>query len=246
MTGNWSSLDGKTAVVTGGGKGIGQRIGTQLAARGATVVLIDQHPAAEGTAGFDFRTCDVADRPAIQAVIAQISQDRGGIDILVNNAGMDRVSPDTWDLEPDTWSRILDVNLNGAWWATSAAVPAMIDNGGGRIVFIGSNAARLGGFGIGHSPAYSAAKAALSGLVVALSSQLEGKGILVNAISAGPTGTTGTPPSDAEASAYCASHPLGFGTAAPIADAVDYLVSDSGTWISGTVMNVSGGEHRGI
>lgn len=240
------SLAGQVALVTGGGKGIGRCIGDTLRSDGATVVLVDVRPPDAGVDGMDFRQCDVADREGIQQVVNDVAAQYGRLDIVVSNAGMDRLSPDTWNMDPQTWSLVLDVNLNGAWWTASAAIPAMIDQGSGRIVFIGSNAARLGGFGVGHSPAYSAAKAGLNGLVVALSSQLEGHGIRVNTISPGPTGTTGTPPSQAEAAEYLRTHPLGYGTAQPIADAVRYLVGSSGDWISGTVLNVSGGEHRGI
>ncbi|MGW0805110.1 SDR family NAD(P)-dependent oxidoreductase [Nonomuraea sp. NPDC002799] len=242
------ALTGKVAFVTGGARGIGRCVADVLAADGATVVVADRRiegvTAADGIARV--HQADVAVREEISEAVRATAAEFGGIDILVNNAGMDAARPDTWNQQPDEWTRVIDVNLNGAWWCTSAALPHMIPRGGGRVVFIGSNAARLGGFGVGHSPAYSAAKAALSGLVVALSSQLEQFGIRVNAISSGPTGSTGTPPTDEERAEFLGKSPLGYGGPEPIAAAVRYLVHPSGDWVSGSVMNVSGGEHRGI
>ena len=241
-------LAGRVAIVTGAGKptGMGAAVAARLRELGADVAALDvQLPGAlpPGVRGY---ACDVMDRDAVARTVERVAEELGPPTIVINCAGMDRLSPHTWDMADDDWRRVVGVNLDGAWWVTSAAVPHMQDAGFGRVVFISSNAARIGGFGVGHSPAYSAAKAALGGLAVALSSQLEADGIRVNTICSGPTGTTGTPPSAEERAAYEAEHPLGFGTARPLVDAVEYLCRSSGDWISGAVMNVSGGEFRGF
>lgn len=242
------TLHGRVAIVTGAGKptGMGSTIAQRLTALGATVASLDMR-IPEQRAGEPYAIeCDVMDRDSVVSAVELVATELGRPTILINCAGMDRLSPNTWDMSSDDWQRVVGVNLDGAWWMTREVVPHMQAEGFGRVVFIGSNAARIGGFGVGHSPAYSAAKAALSGLTVALSSQLEAVGIRVNMICSGPTGTTGTPPSDAERAEYLREHPLGYGTAKPLADAVEYLVTSSGDWISGAVMNVSGGEFRGF
>lgn len=241
-------LASRVAIVTGGGKptGMGASVAERLRLLGATVAVVDRalpDRVANGLHGYE---CDVSNRVAVQQTIRRIAADLGTPTIVVNCAGMDRQSPNTWDMRDDDWRDVVGANLDGAWWVTKAAVPGMQREGFGRVVFIGSNAARIGGFGIGHSPAYSAAKAALSGLTVALSSQLEADGIRVNMICSGPTGTTGTAPTPEEESEYLREHPLGYGTAKPITDAIEYLCCSSGDWISGAVMNVSGGEFRGF
>lgn len=241
-------LAGRVAIVTGAGKptGMGAAIATRLRELGAVVAAFDTRIPDELSPGIRGYECDVVDREAVRRSVAQVAQELGPPTIVINCAGMDRLSPHTWDMEDADWQRVVGVNLDGAWWVTRAAVPHMQHEGFGRVVFISSNAARIGGFGVGHSPAYSAAKAALGGLAVALSSQLEADGIRVNTICSGPTGTTGTPPSEEERAAYLVEHPLGYGTAQPLVDAVEYLCRSSGDWISGTVMNVSGGEFRGF
>jgi NAD(P)-dependent dehydrogenase (short-subunit alcohol dehydrogenase family) len=166
----------------------------------------------------------------------------GRVDVLVNNAGIDAPPGAAWEIDADHWRRVIDTNLSGAWWCTSAVLEHMRERGSGRIIFISSGSARIGDPVI--SVAYNASKAGLIGLTIALSVHVERFGILVNAIAPGYTGT-GQPLSRAERAAYDAAHPLGIVGPGPIADACVYLASSSGDWISGAVLNVSGGWWRG-
>jgi NAD(P)-dependent dehydrogenase (short-subunit alcohol dehydrogenase family) len=145
-------------------------------------------------------------------------------------------------LPTDHWTTIIDVDLNGAWWCARSVIPSMIERRTGRIIFIGSVAGRRGSLSV--SVAYSAAKAGLFGLTTGLARQLEQYGILVNTIAVGPTGT-GEPMTDAERATDRANFPLPVMGAAPVAEACRYLVNRSGDWISGTIMNVSGGRWQG-
>jgi 3-oxoacyl-[acyl-carrier protein] reductase len=119
----------------------------------------------------------------------------------------------------------------------------MKERGSGRIVFISSGSARIAEHDI--SVAYNASKAGLIGLTIGLSVHLEPFGILVNAVAPGPTGT-GHPMTERQRTAYLEQFPLGLGGPEPIADAVRYLARGSGNWVSGAVLNVSGGWVRGF
>lgn len=247
-------LVGKTVVVTGAARGIGRCIAVALARDGARVALADiledevRAAACELVEhGHDAMSVgvDVADATSAHAMVAAVLERFGRVDALVNNAGIDAPAGLAWEIDEAHWRRILDVDLSGAWWCTQAVLPAMMEQRAGRIVFISSVAARLAGDG-DTSPAYATAKAGLIGLTVALSAQLEPHGILVNAIAPGPTGNTGSPYSAAGHQAYRDAHPLGFGGPQPIADGVRYLLADSGDWVSGAVLNISGGLLRGL
>lgn len=244
-------LNGKVAVVTGGAQGIGLRIAETLGEQGATVVIGDIQTAKVKAVATALRRqgfhavggfLDIS-RPAQVTRFMDRTRDWfGRIDILINNAGIDAPIGVAW-AEPDShWREIVDVDLSGSWWCTKAVLPAMIDARRGRIIFISSAAARRGSLEI--SVAYNAAKAGLIGLTVGLATQVERHRILVNAIAAGPTGTSGRLTLDERKGARQV-FPLGMGGTDPIANACLYLVGPSGDWISGTVMNVSGGVLKG-
>lgn len=246
-------LQGRRVIVTGAAQGIGRRIAEVLAQAGASVALADILVAEAQAVADDLVArghraiaveCDVADPAAAQRAAWTVGNELGGIDGLVNNAGLDAPPGTAWDITTHDWRRVIDVNLNGAWWCTRAVLPAMREQRYGRIVFISSIAARMGNADI--TPAYGTAKAGLIGLTVALSAQVEAEGILVNAITPGPTGDTGRAMSAGDQADYLRSHPLGFGGTQPIADGVRFLLGPSGDWLSGSVLNISGGEFRGI
>lgn len=239
--------------VTGAAQGIGERIARCLGDHGARLLLADvqrdrveqvaaslRQSGAEAAAAW----VDVSVPESARALAATALERFGRIDALVANAAIDAPRGLAWDIDEDHWRRLIDVNLSGTWWCVQAVLPAMLAQRRGKIVLMSSVVARLGS--AVYSPAYAAAKAGLLGLTVGLAAQVEARGVLVNAITPGPTGTTGTAVTDEEARQYRAGHPLGFGGPQPAADAVGYLLASSGDWISGAVLNVSGGELRGL
>jgi NAD(P)-dependent dehydrogenase (short-subunit alcohol dehydrogenase family) len=244
-------LDGCVAIVTGAAQGIGESIASSLAAAGASVLLADvQEERVEDVAqrlraaAHRATACpvDIGDPRSASAMVASCIDEFGKVDLLINNAGIDAPPGAAWDIEEEHWRRIIDTNLSGAWWCTAAVLGSMKRQRSGRIVFISSGSARIGDPGI--SVAYNASKAGLIGLTIGLSVHLEPFGILVNAIAPGYTGT-GEPMTLEERAAYDAAHPLGIVGPDPVARACLYLASSAGDWITGAVLNVSGGWWRG-
>jgi 3-oxoacyl-[acyl-carrier protein] reductase len=184
-------LTGKTAIVTGGARGIGAAISVLYAAAGANVVIghLPIPEDIEGAKRVEERiqdsagTCatfeaDVTAPEQMSALCERCVELFGGIDILVNSAGFTRPTK-IEDLTADAWRKGIDVNLSGAFYATSAVVRHMIARKQGRIIYIGSAGSITGG---GGSAPYSAAKAGINGLVRAMSKELAPRGITVNAI----------------------------------------------------------------
>jgi 3-oxoacyl-[acyl-carrier protein] reductase len=167
----------------------------------------------------------------------------GRVDALVNVGGIDAPPMKAWEVDENHWRELIDVDLNGPFWCIRAVMPHMMQRRKGRIVTISSITAREGSKR--YSPAYAAAKAGLIGMTIGPAVQLEEYGILLNAITPGAIGTTGTPMTAEERADYDRKMPLSIGGPQPVADAVLYLLRTSGDWISGAVMNVSGGGWRG-
>ncbi len=241
-------------VVTGAAQGIGKCIAEQLAANAATLLLCDIQEEKVAAVADELQAggavaratkVDIADIASVQTMVAHAIATFGHIDALVNNAAIDAPLGKAWEIDTEHWNQIIDVNLSGAWWVTRAVIPHMMERRKGKIVTISSLAARIGSEE--HSPAYSAAKAGLIGLTTSLATQLEPYNILVNCITPGMIGTgTDINMSPQEKDAYREKFPLGIVGPQPVAAAVEYLLADSGNWVSGTVLNVSGGGHRGI
>ena len=191
---NQIDLKDRVAVITGGAQGIGYATAERMLQSGASVVLWDIDAArlrqAEDTLGamaalaklgnVSTSIVELSQEADIAAATAAAISAHGRIDILVNNAGITGGNGPTWELDPDVWRRVIDVNLIGPFLACRAVVPQMLAQGYGRIVNIASVAGKEGNPNASH---YSASKAALIALTKSLAKELATRGVLVNAVS---------------------------------------------------------------
>jgi 3-oxoacyl-[acyl-carrier protein] reductase len=238
-------LDGKVAMVTGSTRGIGRAIADVLARAGAKVAVIGrdatraEQAAGEighGAKGF---ACDVTSQAAVEAAVAAIEKDLGGIDILVNNAGVTkdnvflRLSDADWDV-------VLEANLKGAFRTIRAASRGMMKKRWGRIINVSSVVGLIGNKGQAN---YAASKAGLLGLTKSIARELASRGITVNAVAPGFIETDMTAALTAEQrDALSKQIPLErLGSPEDIAKAVLFLASDDASYITGQVLVVDGG-----
>lgn len=238
-------LQGRRALVTGGGRGIGRGIVDRLLEEGARVAIVQrgdvdevlrEHPRVEAL------RADLTDPSAYAGVVAEVAERLGGIDVLVNNAGA-MFERSVAEISPDEWDLMVALNLRAPLFLTQAALPHLRD-GGGAIVNIGSIE------GIGANPqhaAYSATKAGIHGMTRALAVDLGADGIRCNAIAPGwidsdlSEAYLAELPDGARA-ALDALHPVGrTGRPRDIGDAVVFLASDASAFLTGEVIVVDGG-----
>ena len=247
-------LKGKTAIVTGGSRGIGAAISVLLAECGANV-MVDYLPFERDIEGLrqvekqaqemegvvDSFAGDVTSPEAMRDLCRATLDRFGGLDILINSAGY-TVPAGITDLSPDLWNSGIAVNLSGAFYVTQAASQHMISQGSGRIIYIGSSGAITGG---GGSAAYSAAKAGINGLVRALSKELAPQGITVNAVLPALIETDllkDREPDPEKRSHKIARIPVGrFGTPEDVAYMAVFLASEYAGYITGQQIIVDGG-----
>jgi 3-oxoacyl-[acyl-carrier protein] reductase len=242
-------LSGKSAIVTGGSRGIGRAIVLRLAGQGADVAFSyrGNQPAAQETAAaveaLGRRALavqgDVSDPAAAEAVVAAGLAAFGRVDILVNNAGITRDDL-IMRMSLEAWREVLETNLFGAFYTIKAVTRPMLKARAGRIINITSVSGQAGQTGQAN---YSAAKAGLIGLTKATARELASRGITANAVAPGFVLTELTQDlPEALMTEITSRTPLGrFGTAEEIAAAVAFLASDEAAFITGQVLAVDGG-----
>jgi 3-oxoacyl-[acyl-carrier protein] reductase len=170
------SLEGQVALITGGGRGIGRGIAEELAGAGMRVAVSarsaeEVEATAEATGGLAL-VGDVTRREDVDRMVAETERQLGPLDLLVANAGIGGVDGATWEVEPEEWWRVLEVNVLGVHLCCRAVIPGMLERGRGRIVITGSGAAYLPG---ARSTAYPASKAAVWRYGETLAAELAGR-----------------------------------------------------------------------
>lgn len=242
------SLSGKTALVTGASRGIGQAIALELGAKGATVIgtattesgaaKITQYLKENNIAGVGM-ALNVTDEKSVEEVLANITKEFGAPQILVNNAGITRDNL-MMRMKDEEWYDVIDTNLNSLYRLSKGVLRGMTKARWGRIISIGSVVGAMGNVGQAN---YAAAKAGLEGFTRALARELGSRSVTVNAVAPGfiDTDMTRELP-EAQREALLTQIPLGrLGQAKEIAETVAFLASDSAAYITGATIPVNGG-----
>ncbi|MGW6143862.1 SDR family NAD(P)-dependent oxidoreductase [Streptomyces sp. NPDC055144] len=235
---------GLKALVTGGASGIGRATAELLAARGASVAVLDLDP---GSVDKPLRgyTADVSDDASVRAAVAAAVADLGGLDVLVNNAGIGAQGT-VEDNDDDQWHRVLDVNVLGIVRTTRAALPHLRSSAHAAIVNTCSIAATAG---LPQRALYSASKGAVHSLTLAMAADHVREGVRVNCVNPGTVDTpwvgrllSAAPDPAAERAALASRQPTGrLVSAAEVAGAVAYLASPLSGATTGTALAVDGG-----
>ncbi len=239
----------KSALVTGGSRGIGLAVATQLARKGCDVHLIARNPKTLGGAVEAIRretgrdasgtAADLGEESGLEKVFEWISGRKSAINFLVNNAGIVRDNL-VLRMKPDQWDEVLRVNLTATFRITRAVLPGMVKARFGRVVNVASVVALGGNPGQAN---YVAAKAGMIGFTKSLAREVGSRNITVNAVAPGFIETDMTRElAEGNRKEFEGRIPLGrFGKPGDVAAAVCFLLSDAGDYITGEVLNISGG-----
>jgi 3-oxoacyl-[acyl-carrier protein] reductase len=243
-------LSGKTAIVTGGAKGIGRGIAEAFANEGADVAIADIATAEQAQGALEairqagrkalYVRTDVADEQQVRSMVNTVQGAFGHIDILVNNAGIFTQAL-VEDLPVADWDRVLSVNLRGTFLCTHFVLPHLLKQGGGRIINIASQLGYIGGVEVAH---YVASKGGVIAFTKALAREVATRNVLVNGIAPGPI-LTDLLASETEEwkAAKLAELPIGrFGEVREVAPTAVFLASDDASYYVGQILGPNGGD----
>lgn len=246
------SLEGKVALITGGGSGMGRASALEFAAHGAKVVVADYVPdGGERTAAVirdkggeaTFVRVDITNAAQVEALMKKVIDTYGRLDYAHNNAGIEGIICPTADCTVDNWNRIIATNLTGVWLCMKYEIPEMLKQGGGAIV---NTASAAGLEGLPNLPAYCASKHGVVGLTKAAAKDYAKAGLRVNAVCPGPIDTPMleriADVSRATIENAGASTPMGRnGKPEEVARVVVWLCTDAASYVTGAAMPVDGG-----
>ena len=233
---NTYDFSGRVALVTGGASGIGAATAARLRSEGAEVAVFDRVP----VEGYISPTGDIASSTDVNAAVAQVESDLGGIDILVNSAGVPGASVRTTEVTDEEWQRVFAINANGTFYMCRAVLPGMLERGYGRIVLVASIAGKEGN---PMAAAYSASKAAVIALTKAIGKDVAGTGVLVNCIAPAVIETPILDGLSQHHIDYMVERiPLGrMGRAEEVAALACFLASEELSFSTGAAYDISGG-----
>lgn len=241
-------LSGQTVLLTGAAGGIGGAIAERLVEAGCAVALLDRSEAVAERAealSAGGRTlalvADISDEAAVRSAVERCERELGPVSGLVNNAGWDRAGSFA-ESEPELWRRVVDINLYGPLNVTRRVLPGMLSRGAGRVVFMASDAARVGSSG---EAVYAACKGGIVAFAKSVAREVARQGITLNAVCPGPTDTpllAGVDESGRLQQALARAIPMcRLGRPEDLPGIVLFLLSDDAAFITGQTISVSGG-----